>query len=137
MLLRFFHIILATAVLLSTTGVTINRHYCQNRLVDTALFVQANACKGMPVKATPCAKHPAKQKRNCCKDKSEFHKPDLNKQLVKIAYKAFQFSWTLALEWPEMRPEISQVEQKIISYLHYRPPLIRLTTSALLQVFRL
>ena len=39
------HIILSIVVLISATGLTVNLHFCQNKLYDFALIVPADNCR--------------------------------------------------------------------------------------------
>ncbi|MEZ4940661.1 MAG: hypothetical protein R3D58_07325 [Saprospiraceae bacterium] len=135
------HIILAIAVLLSTTGITINRHLCQNTLVDTALFVRADAC-GMHTNQAKkesgfCKKHPTKNDGNCCQDKSDYYKLDQEKQITVEQFKPLKQAVSLALPWYFLSAPVVRIYTKVQPYLHYRPPLIRSNLQVLLQVFRL
>lgn len=44
MLKKIVHIVIASLILVSTLGFTINLHYCYDQLYDTALFSPANSC---------------------------------------------------------------------------------------------
>lgn len=54
---KFGHIIMILLLLISTAGVSINKHYSGGELFSTALFVEAESCC-----ETPCG---------CCDEKSE------------------------------------------------------------------
>ena len=41
---KVVHIIVACFILVSTTGFTINLHYCHNQIYDLALFAPAHSC---------------------------------------------------------------------------------------------
>jgi len=41
---KIIHIIVACFILVSTTGFTINLHYCHNQIYDLALFTPAHSC---------------------------------------------------------------------------------------------
>jgi hypothetical protein len=41
---KVIHIIVACFILVSTTGFTINLHYCHNQIYDLALFAPAHSC---------------------------------------------------------------------------------------------
>lgn len=41
---KVIHIIIACFILVSTTGFTINLHYCHNQIYDLALFAPAHSC---------------------------------------------------------------------------------------------
>ena len=101
-LAKVLHIILAFAVLLSTTGITINRHIRQNTQVDTAVLFHADSCGACSHKTTNghsvCSKHDKKEENNCCKNKSEYHKLEQNKELTFPQFKLFEKT-TMKIYW--------------------------------------
>lgn len=44
MLKKIVHIIIASLILISTLGLTINLHYCHDQLIDIAFLAPANSC---------------------------------------------------------------------------------------------
>ena len=44
MIRKVFHIVIAVFILISTTGFTINMHYCHDQLIDMALLSPAHSC---------------------------------------------------------------------------------------------
>jgi len=46
MIKKVTHILVACLILVSTTGFTINLHYCHNQIYDLALFNPAHSCCG-------------------------------------------------------------------------------------------
>ncbi|SHG57716.1 HYC_CC_PP family protein [Winogradskyella jejuensis] len=58
---KIFSVALSVLVLFSTFSFTVEKHYCGNRLVDVAIFSEAQGCgMEMPSKMT--------MKKSCCKD---------------------------------------------------------------------
>lgn len=55
---KFGHIIMILLLLISTAGVSINKHYSGGELFSTSIFTEAKSCC-----ETPCG---------CCKETSEF-----------------------------------------------------------------
>ena len=41
---KMFHILMATALVVSTLGFTINMHFCHDELIDLALYAPAQSC---------------------------------------------------------------------------------------------
>ncbi len=125
-------------MLLSTTGFTVNQHFCGNRLVDTALFVRAKPCK-MEAAKTGCAKHPKARKNGCCKDHSDYYQLDQDQQLTQPFYKPLQppAVCPAILPEPAFLPAAPSPVPALLAYLHYRPPLIVQRAQARLQIFRL
>ncbi|MCB9317519.1 MAG: hypothetical protein H6569_15370 [Lewinellaceae bacterium] len=134
---RILHIALAISVLLSTTGISVHRHFCQDKLMGTTMFFKPHGCKMNTHKACHTASHCAKKTdQDCCKDQSEYHKLEQDKQISLVPFKLLKQPIQLSLPWPAIvLPAITSTSQ-ILPYLHYRPPLIRGTLPALLQVFR-
>ena len=60
MLKKSVHIIISLILLVSTSGLTISRHYSMGKLFDVSLIGEADHCC-----TVPC---------DCCKDEFEFHK---------------------------------------------------------------
>ena len=46
MIRKVTHIVIAVFILISTTGFTINMHYCHDKLIDMALLAPAHSCCG-------------------------------------------------------------------------------------------
>jgi hypothetical protein len=61
MLKKFFHIVLALMMLIATVGLTLNLHYCRNRLVSSGITFSPKAC---------C------DKKCCCHNESRYLRVD-------------------------------------------------------------
>ncbi len=70
MILRILHIFLACLVLVSTTGLTINKHYCKNELKNVAFFVKAKACH--ETKKVTCPHHQPTDEKPCCENTTDY-----------------------------------------------------------------
>lgn len=134
---RLLHITLALSVLLSTTGISVYRHFCQDKLMSTAMFVKPHGCKMAKHRNCHSGGHCAKKEVNsCCNDTLEFHQIDQDKQITPTLFKLLKQPMLLSLPWPVFLAPATISLSKVLPYLHYRPPLIRGTLPALLQVFR-
>ena len=69
MLKKISHIIIASLILISTTGFTINMHYCHDQLIDLALFSPAHSCCEAETEGQ-CHSDSDISKMNHCKDES-------------------------------------------------------------------
>lgn len=69
MLKKVSHIITACLILISTTGFTINMHYCHDQLIDLALFSPAHSCCEGDNEGQ-CHSDSDISKMNHCKDES-------------------------------------------------------------------
>ena len=66
---KVLHIIVAGLILVSTTGFTINLHYCHDQLIDLALFSPASSCCDTN-NERPCDADNTISKMTHCKDES-------------------------------------------------------------------
>ncbi len=67
MLKKAVHIIISLSIVIATSGLTINMHYCQNRLVSTRILLNEK----------PCCNN-----KSCCHNESKFLKVDDNATLA-------------------------------------------------------
>ena len=58
---KLLHIVLSLLIVIATSGVTVNMHYCQNRLVSVRVLFNAK----------PCCNN-----MSCCHNESKFSKVD-------------------------------------------------------------
>ena len=66
---KVIHIVLACFILVSTTGFTINMHYCHDKIYDLALFSPAHSCCEAGSKAQ-CHASGDMDPANHCQDES-------------------------------------------------------------------
>ena len=66
---KIIHIIVAGFILVSTTGFTLNMHYCHDQLIDLALFSPAQSCCDT-ANEDPCDTDNSVSKMNHCEDES-------------------------------------------------------------------
>lgn len=113
---------MAFIVLLSTMSFTIDRHYCGDILVDTAIFQQAKTCEMEKQGSTPTSDCSITE-NDCCSDKQitfegqnelklSFNKISLDQQLFVAS---FVYSYIYLFEG---------IEEKNTSFNDYPPPLI-------------
>lgn len=131
---------MAFTIFISSTGLVLNKHYCQDQLKSQALFLAAKSCQHQKMVTVPCPVHgtmevPADEDKNCCNNESEYLKADQDlinysfeveqvKPLLFLAAYAYAF-----LESPSFDQEAS------INYTHYRPPIIVYDRQVHLQTF--
>ena len=66
---KIIHIIVAGFILVSTTGFTLNMHYCHDQLIDLALFSPAQSCCDTS-NEDPCDTDNSVSKMDHCEDES-------------------------------------------------------------------
>jgi len=112
--------VLALLVLVSTFSFTIDKHFCENFLVDHAIFSMATSC-GMDMDSHSGTD--SMDQDNCCTNqsisvncqdelKTSFQMPDLNQQLFLTA---FTYSYINLFEG---------LPQQVNPFKYYTPPLI-------------
>ncbi|MBP9873532.1 MAG: hypothetical protein KBC60_05820 [Haliscomenobacter sp.] len=96
-LARFGHVALAALLLLSSAGITLNKHFCRGELRSQALFVRPPSCHAQAAAGRPaCPFHdntasPDEDAENgCCDDRSIVLKQDGPQQVR-------TFDWKLSL----------------------------------------
>ncbi len=140
MIIRFLNIVLALLVFVSSTGFTVNRHFCKNQLKDVRIFFKAEDCyQKYYVQKTKKSCHLEKKscESNCCNNTSEYHKLDLDQQISSFDFKSFDDPYFIGVLWLAMNFKLSTNDSKSIDYLNYKPPLIISDLSVDLQTFLL
>lgn len=138
---KIFHIILSIAVFFSTTGFTLSRHFCQNELANTAIFVKSGCHKSTHkacAESGHCGKHQDGDKNNCCNDEAQYFKLNQEKQAPSASGIDF-------IKKPELLAAVLvafQIEMPVTNGQHltfqvYKPPIVCDDFQSLLQTFRL
>ena len=136
MLRKTIHIILIFALLVSSSGILISKHYCLDELVDVALFSKAKSCQESNViESEHRTDKPIIQKKNCCKDEVAFEKLEDSAQKVVADFSIKQsfISWAII----RLALHLHNVEDKVSvhPYQHYKPPLLVCDFTISLQTF--
>lgn len=135
MIKRSLHIILAISILLSSTGLVISKHFCQNELVDIAVFSKAISCQGEGNNHLPYSTEGELiHRKDCCKDSSNHLKVEVEQQ----AEAQSDFSKNIKTQEAPLT-HASIIEETHVSSLlnrfKYKPPLLVYDISVNLQVF--
>jgi hypothetical protein len=132
---RSLHIILAISVLLSSTGLVISKHFCQNELIDVAFYAKATSCHPETNQELPTSnENDSIQLNDCCKDVSNHLKVEPEQQASPQFNPIDPISDTYL-------PAINAVQYVSICYIHqleryrYKPPLLVYDIPVNLQVF--
>jgi hypothetical protein len=82
---KTIHIGLAVLILLSSSGLIVNKHFCQNILVDTSFYVEATSChEETQSLSVPKTSHDCDEEfeaTDCCKDVSNLLKIETEQQI--------------------------------------------------------
>ena len=135
---RLLHITLIFLLILSSVGVVLNKHYCQDELRSVHLFAQAKSCQQLPERPS-CPLHPPTDQQDehkgCCDNTSEYHKADTEQQQSESKSESTYFPAPISGPIIGIFPFPQFLRQRI-AYLHFKPPLLSLDLTVRLQVFR-
>lgn len=141
MLRQIAHISLALLLFISTTGVAVNKHFCQNELKSVALFVKAKACHNKKVKK-PCPVHgymmvdeEGPSEKGCCDDETEIVKNEDEQIAPTLSDEALLSPVLAASLFVALQMELPQLDRQTLHYLNYKPPLLICDHPRELQVF--
>ena len=116
---------MAFIVMASTMSMTVNKHYCSNILVDTAVFKEAKTC-GMHSDSShnTNGQHEQEDEKSCCSSEHELIKGQDELQLQKIDFNFEQVVFVAA--YIHTYYELFNFENlKSQSFIHYKsPPLV-------------
>lgn len=126
MIKRLVYITLAMLVFISSTGLVLRKHFCQESLRDVALFVKAQSCHARQAQSIKCPLHRAAaaedaQRKGCCDDRAELVKVDDERPMPKNGILDI-----LPLDLspvPDMWPLVTTTIP-LQDYLNYKPPLL-------------
>ena len=124
-------VLLALLVLTSTLSFTINKHFCGEHLVSTAIFLKAKSC-GMDNPQTT-DQNCETMVKNCCSEKVQLivGQEDLKLDLTEFQqhYQIFNSTVLVYIDLFE------GLDEHIIPYKHYRPPRVVRDIQLLDEVF--
>ena len=121
-------ILLSFIFLISTTGFSINKHFCGGHMVAVQFFSTEepeSCCDGMDMPA------------GCCHNESEYYQLDETFNLAKVSFETapnFVFTFIVRIILNDLFTSTDTYKAK---YLCYKPPLIELDIPVLVQSFLL
>nr|WP_100615201.1 hypothetical protein [Confluentibacter citreus] len=131
MLHKAFSVTLTLLVLVSTMSFTVEKHFCGNTLVETAVFTEAKGC-GMDMSKFQTTEN---KKNNCCKNEVEVVKGqdklkttafDDLKYHQQLFFTSYVYSFVNLFEG---------LSEQIIPHKNYSPPNLVADIQVLDQVF--
>lgn len=114
--------ILATLVLFSSMSFTIDKHYCGDTLVDTAIFKQAKTC-GMEMSQSKNVSEDVILKKECCKNELIVKKgqDELNTSINSFSLDQQLFVASFIYSYLNL---FERLDTNTIPFNEYSPPLI-------------
>ncbi len=126
MIQKILHITLATLILLSSSGLIINKHYCLDQLVSVAVMQEAEKCH-IPQDDGASGKDDQQerlQRADCCKDVSSFYKVSQEQKAETTTFSLFSLSDIDCTVLPQQALALSLVEACFPPFQQYKPPLL-------------
>jgi len=138
---KITHITLAFLVLLSSTGLVANMHYCQNELKNFSFFLETDPCPNEMIKVV-CPMHTQGndhekpvEKKGCCDDETHFVKLPVEQEAQTFQVELLTDFLLTALIPPTSESLGIESDRKFSPYLNYKPPLIICDVQTRLQTF--
>ena len=139
---RIAHLAFALVILLGSSGLVLNAHYCSGEMLSRAIFVKAAPCSHANPAAKACPMHGlmkadgADSKKDCCSDKSEYIRSQDTKY---SSQQEIQDDWVPVHFQPGTGSVYIQtpvIDPKTIHFLNLKPPLIVSDLPVVLETFR-
>jgi hypothetical protein len=128
---KAFSIVLALMVLVSTMSFTIEKHFCGNILVETAVFTEVSGC-GMDMSKFQTTEN---EKNSCCKDEVEAVKGQDVLKITSFDDLKFQQQLFFATYVYAFVNLFEGLSEQIIPHKNYSPPNLVADIHVLDQVF--
>lgn len=139
---KFLHITLALSVLFSTTGFTLSKHYCQEKLQKVSLFANGESC--CHSETSPCqtgSRHCEglgdKDHKGCCNNTAEYFKLDQEKQARSFEYKPLKVPVLFAAVLVVYYIGLQAGDIHFPTHQTFKPPIVCDDFQSRLQTFRL
>lgn len=129
-LYKFFSVLLALVVLLSTVSFTIEKHYCGDVLVDISVFAKTEKC-GMEMPEVDTCEI---TKKSCCKDEIDLvqGQDELIKTLIDFDVDQQQFIAAFIYSYINL---FEGAPKQVIPHKDYSPPNLVKDIHVIDQVF--
>jgi len=134
MMTRILHITLLLSVLFSSTSWVLNKHYCSDELVNTALMTVPESCHTDDTKEE-CPDH-AQSRDDCCTNEAELIKTELNYDLFQPQFKSFLFAQIfIDVFFLKHTSLVVDEEQEFLSLKYWQPPAPAAVSLPVIQQF--
>lgn len=131
-ILSFF---LAVSILFSTSSFTVDMHFCCNKLVDMAFFSKAKSCMEIAQKKDDNSKQCTTiQEKDCCDNQTIVKEGDdtFKKSNTVLETETIVFLNTFVYSYINL---FEGLDENIISFRAYRPPLLSSDITILNETF--
>lgn len=141
---KFYSLVMALMVLVSSNSYTIDFHYCQGQLKSFSIYGKAKNCHELASKMASC--HHNKQKpddsvfcsegdNNCCNNEIVYFESDFDEKIPNIDYLNSQH-YVVAFKNSSFNDLFNEFKEDV-PFAHYKPPLIQKDIPVLFESFLL
>ena len=118
----------------ASSSFTVSMHFCCNELVDMAVLTKAKVCDNAIKAQTNSSKECSFEKKGCCDDKSIVKEgsDDFQKTSFQMENQNLVFLHTFFYTYVNL---FQGLEENIVPFLNYDPPLIPKDFQVLHQVY--
>jgi hypothetical protein len=127
---KIFSVVLSLLVLLSTLSFSIDKHFCGDTLIDTAIFKKAKTC-GMEMDSS----QETSLKKSCCKDVVEIIKGQNELKLTSVDNLKFHQQLIINSFVYSYIDLFESLPKQLIPHKDYSPPNLVADIQVLDQVF--
>ncbi len=133
-------LLIAFSVFISSAGLLIQAHFCQNELQSISLFVKPGSChKDVSHHCNAaakkcCKKKQAEEKDNCCHDKTDFVKLESDQYYFNFYFKDKKVDFVKLSKYHYLQ-RFPFTQNKRLKFFKYKPPLIEYDLQSFFQVF--
>ena len=116
---QWLHITLALMLYISTAGISVHSHFCNEVLKDTNFWMQPESCHSDKVH---CINHQSKDQddRSCCDDEVSFEKMDID--FLSMSVNILPDLDFMAIEVPSLDAKNDLIKEGKLGCKKYRPP---------------
>jgi hypothetical protein len=131
---KILAISLTLAVMFASSSFTVSMHFCCNELVDMAILTKAKVCDNAIKAQTNSSKECSFGKKGCCDDKSIVKEgsDDFQKISFQMENQNLVFLHTFFYTYVNL---FQGLEENIVPFLNYDPPLLPKDFQVLHQVY--
>ena len=123
---KIFSMLMAFLVLFSTVSFTVEKHFCGDNLIDTAVFTKVQVC-GMEMSSS--------EKKQCCKDELEVIKGQDKLKLSKFEELPVHHQELTASFAHSFLNLFESIDKEIVPHKDYSPPNLVADLQVLDQVY--
>ena len=128
---RFFALCLATLMLLTSAGITVDMHFCRGELKTLSLFGEAKSCHKTGVMKN-CPRHAemtteqgdSMSRKKCCENKTLSLLADQTQEVQNFSFVLSQQVQQFLIAYVAVFHTGNAMETGTPDFAHYKPPLI-------------